>query len=88
MDINHIVITGGAGFVGSNLALLFREARPEMGVTVMDSLKRRGSELNLRRLLDAGIEFRHGDVRCTDDFHDLRMRGDEHRQDQTGEDGA
>jgi CDP-paratose 2-epimerase len=71
MEVKNIVITGGAGFVGSTLALLFREARPELSVTVLDSLKRRGSELNLPRLLAAGIEFRHGDIRCTDDFDDL-----------------
>jgi CDP-paratose 2-epimerase len=71
MDFKNLLITGGAGFVGSNLALLFREARPDVGVTVLDSLKRRGSELNLPRLRGAGVEFRHGDVRSTDDFDDL-----------------
>ena len=71
MDYRSLLITGGAGFVGSNLALLFREAHPELAVTVMDSLKRRGGELNLPRLKAAGVEFRHGDVRCPDDFDDL-----------------
>ena len=71
MDFKNLLITGGAGFVGSNLAILFREARPELSVTVLDSLKRRGSELNLPRLREAGVEFRHGDIRSTDDFDDL-----------------
>ena len=71
MDFKNLLITGGAGFVGSNLALLFREARPDLGVTVLDNLKRRGSELNLPRLRAAGVEFRHGDIRSTDDFDDL-----------------
>ena len=71
MDIQNLLITGGAGFVGSNLAMLFREARPEVGVTVLDNLKRRGSELNLSRLKAAGVEFRHGDIRCPTDFEDL-----------------
>jgi len=71
MSFKRILITGGAGFVGSNLAVLFREARPDLDVTVMDSLKRRGSELNLSRLKEAGAAFRHGDVRCPDDFDDL-----------------
>ena len=66
MDFKNLLITGGAGFVGSNLAILFREARPDLGVTVLDSLKRRGSELNLPRLMAAGVEFRHGDIRSTD----------------------
>ena len=34
----------------------------------MDSLKRRGGELNLPRLKAAGVDFRHGDVRCPMDF--------------------
>jgi CDP-paratose 2-epimerase len=71
MDLKNILITGGAGFVGSNLAILFRDTRPELGVTVMDSLKRRGSELNLPRLRTAGVDFRHGDIRSANDFDGL-----------------
>jgi CDP-paratose 2-epimerase len=71
MHFKNLLITGGAGFVGSNLALLFREARAELGLTVLDSLKRRGSELSLPRLRDAAVDFRHGDIRSTDDFDDL-----------------
>jgi CDP-paratose 2-epimerase len=72
MDLKNLLITGGAGFVGSNLAILFREARPELGVTVLDSLKRRGSELNLPRLR-AGVEFPRGDIRSAHDFDDLSV---------------
>jgi CDP-paratose 2-epimerase len=68
MDFRNLLITGGAGFVGSNLALLFRQARPELNVTVMYNLKRRGSELSLPRLANAEIEFRHGDIRAPGDF--------------------
>ena len=55
MDFQRLLITGGAGFVGSNLALLFRERVPELAVSVLDNLKRRGSELNLPRLQAAGV---------------------------------
>ena len=68
MDFNSLLITGGAGFVGSNLAILFKEAYPQIAVTAMDNLKRRGSELNLGRLQGAGVRFLHGDVRCPEDF--------------------
>jgi CDP-paratose 2-epimerase len=71
MEFKNLLITGGAGFVGSNLALLFREACPDLGVTVIDSLKRRGSELNLPRLKAARVGFRHGDIRSAGDFDDL-----------------
>jgi CDP-paratose 2-epimerase len=71
MEFKNLLIAGGAGFVGSNLAVAFRELRPDLGVTAMDSLKRRGGELNLPRLLAAGVEFRHGDIRSREDFDDL-----------------
>jgi len=68
MHHESIFITGGAGFVGSNLAVSFKNKYPRMRVMVMDNLKRRGSELNLTRLKDHGIEFYHGDIRCPEDF--------------------
>ena len=37
-------------------------------MVALDSLKRRGSELNLPRLRAAGVEFVHGDVRERDDL--------------------
>ena len=71
MIFKHILITGGAGFVGSNLAVMFKESYPGCGVIAFDSLKRRGSELNLERLRDCGVEFIHGDIRCPEDFDAL-----------------
>jgi CDP-paratose 2-epimerase len=63
-----ILITGGAGFVGSNLAVSFKRKYSRMRVIVMDNLKRRGSELNLSRIREHDIEFYHGDIRCPEDF--------------------
>jgi CDP-paratose 2-epimerase len=58
-----VLVTGGAGFVGSNLAVGLAERRSEWSVVALDSLHRRGSELNLPRLRAAGVRFVHGDVR-------------------------
>jgi CDP-paratose 2-epimerase len=63
-----VVVTGGAGFVGSSLCLLLREAEGSRRVVAFDNLKRRGSELNLSRLREAGVEFVHGDVRSPEDL--------------------
>ena len=68
MTFENLLITGGAGFAGSNLAVLFRERFPRLNVTAFDNLRRRGSELNLPRLREAGVQFVHGDVRCAEDF--------------------
>ncbi len=43
----HVLITGGAGFVGSSLAVDLRRRFPALRVTAFDNLYRRGSELNL-----------------------------------------
>ncbi len=65
----NILITGGAGFVGSNLALRLKEKYNSYKIVCLDNLKRRGSELNLPRLKEAGIDFVHGDIRCKEDLH-------------------
>jgi CDP-paratose 2-epimerase len=70
--VKRIVITGGAGFVGGSIASYWREKHPEVEVVVFDSLRRRGSEITIKRLLDVGVKFVHGDVRCTDDLAQLQ----------------
>jgi len=63
-----ILVTGGCGFVGSNLSLLLKEKYPAYNIVVLDNLKRRGSELNVPRLKEAGVEFVHGDIRNKEDL--------------------
>lgn len=60
-----VLIPGGCGFVGSNLAIhLSKKHR----ITVLDNLVRRGSELNIPKLKDYGVEFIHGDIRNKEDL--------------------
>jgi len=66
-----VLITGGAGFVGSNLAVFLKNSLPATTVICFDNLKRRGSELNLSRLKEAGIQFIHGDIRNPEDFESV-----------------
>ncbi len=64
----RILVTGGAGFVGTNLCLALRENFEAIEVTAFDSLHRRGSELNLPKLAAGGVKFVQGDVRLRSDL--------------------
>ena len=64
----RVLVTGGAGFVGASLAIELAARHPGWEVTALDNLRRRGSELNLPRLRDAGVRFVHGDVRELSDL--------------------
>ena len=68
MGYQQILVTGGAGFVGSAMALGLKKQYPESNVVALDNLKRRGSELNLPRFKRAQIEFVHGDIRSPEDL--------------------
>jgi len=69
--LDRLLITGGAGFVGSNLAVALASRHPEWEILALDNLYRRGSELNLPRLEAAGVEFVKGDVREPGDLDRL-----------------
>lgn len=68
MKYNSLLITGGAGFIGANLAVLFKQKYPKLEVIALDNLKRRGSEINIGRLKENNIRFIHGDIRNPEDL--------------------
>jgi CDP-paratose 2-epimerase len=68
---NRVLVTGGAGFVGSSVALALKKNNPSAQVIAFDSLHRRGSELNLGRLREGGVGFTHGDIRSLADLTTL-----------------
>ncbi len=67
----RVLITGGSGFVGGNLAVALGGRHPDWEIVALDNLRRRGSELNLPRLREAGVDFVRGDVRESTDLADI-----------------
>jgi CDP-paratose 2-epimerase len=63
-----LLILGGAGFVGSSLAIGLKHRYPDWQITCFDNLRRRGSELNLPRFKQIDIKFVHGDIRSANDL--------------------
>ncbi len=55
----NILITGGAGFVGSNLAIKLKHAHPAVNIIAIDNLKSRGPGLNFPRLLEGSVQILH-----------------------------
>lgn len=66
-----IIVTGGAGFVGSTLCLQLKAKYPNYEIVAFDNLKRRGSELNLIDFQKSAIVFIHGDIRNNEDLQSL-----------------
>ncbi len=64
----QIMILGGAGFIGSSLAIGLKQRHPDWQITCLDNLRRRGSELNLPRFKQQDIQFVHGDIRSPADL--------------------
>ncbi|ALF53612.1 3-beta hydroxysteroid dehydrogenase [Nostoc piscinale CENA21] len=73
---DRILILGGAGFVGSSLAISLKKQHPQWTVICFDNLRRRGSELNLPRFKQLGIEFIHGDIRSASDLDPTNFKVD------------
>jgi CDP-paratose 2-epimerase len=66
--MTKIIITGGAGFVGSTLCLQLKAKYPKYKIVAFDNLRRRGSELNLIDFKLNNIDFIHGDIRNKEDL--------------------
>jgi CDP-paratose 2-epimerase len=65
-----VLVTGGAGFVGSWLASALAREAPSARLVAFDNLRRRGAVRNVAALAAAGVRFVHGDVRNADDVAD------------------
>lgn len=71
----RVLVTGGAGFIGANVAVGLATRHPDWEIVALDNLRRRGAELNLSRLREAGVAFVHGDIRVLDDLLEAGVDG-------------
>ena len=67
--MDNFLITGGAGFIGSNFVRHLRDKQPDCGVVVIDSLTYAGNRASLAGI--DNVELVVGDIRDTDLVRDL-----------------
>lgn len=64
-SIEHIVVTGGAGFIGSNFVHWVLDNKPAVRVSVLDALTYAGNLENLEGCDPDRMTFVHGrHLRC------------------------
>ncbi|WP_164156865.1 dTDP-glucose 4,6-dehydratase [Sandarakinorhabdus rubra] len=61
--MSHLLVTGGAGFIGANFVRFWRRHRPDDAITVLDALTYAGNRASLAGV--DGVDFVHGDIRDT-----------------------
>jgi len=59
--MSHLLVTGGAGFIGANFVRYWRRRHPEDQIVVLDALTYAGNRANLAGLDD--VELVVGDIR-------------------------
>lgn len=67
----NILITGGAGFIGSNYVYYHLETRPQDQLTVLDALTYSGHREYLAEAESKGLRFIHGRIEDRDLVQDL-----------------
>ena len=63
LDRSRVLVTGGAGFIGSNFVHRLLAAFPDAHVVVLDALTYAGRKENLHGIPDRSLSFFHGDIR-------------------------
>ena len=57
-----LLVTGGAGFIGSNFVHYIQHERPDWHVTVLDALTYAGNRENLEGLDASSFKFVEGNI--------------------------
>ena len=70
----NILVTGGAGFIGSNYIRMMFKRYPDTEITNLDKLTYAGNPANLRDISNSGYTFIKGDI-CNPDVVNKAMEG-------------
>lgn len=76
MTIRNLLVTGGAGFIGSNFVHWVIANHPDVHVTVLDALTYAGNRENLAGLPENRLTFVHGNICDAALVHDLFAKND------------
>lgn len=60
--MKNIIVTGGAGFIGSNFVHYVYKERPDWHITVLDALTYAGNKENLKGLDESRVTFVEGNI--------------------------
>ncbi|MBL7191740.1 dTDP-glucose 4,6-dehydratase [bacterium] len=72
LNFNKILITGGAGFIGSNFCRYMMRKYPDIEISMLDALTYAGNPDNFRDLeQDSRFRFIHGDIRDKEVIEEL-----------------
>ncbi len=71
-----ILITGGCGFVGSNIGFYLKKKLKNVKISSLDNLIRRGSEINQRRLKKININNFNIDISNSKKINNLKIKFD------------
>lgn len=61
-EYKKIIVTGGAGFIGSNFVHYVYKNFPDVHVTVLDKLTYAGNRANIEEILGDRVELVVGDI--------------------------
>ena len=61
-EYKNIIVTGGAGFIGSNFVHYVYKHFPDVHVTVLDKLTYAGNRANIEEILGDRVELVVGDI--------------------------
>ena len=76
MTIRNLLVTGGAGFIGSNFVHWVMANQPDVKVTVLDALTYAGNLENLVGLPENRLTFVHGNICDAALVHELFAKND------------